>query len=53
LCLTKYNTTKDEAPRPEGVWKSRSKAPRIINLDTRWRWVASFTLRPLYSTYCI
>jgi len=28
-----------------GEWKI---APRIPNLGTRWRWVASFTSRPLH-----
>jgi hypothetical protein len=27
----------------------RRIAPRIIDLGTRWRWVVSFTPRPLYS----
>jgi hypothetical protein len=26
-------------------------APRILNLGTRWRWVVSFTLRPLCPWY--
>jgi hypothetical protein len=30
-------------------WGSRGIALRIMNLDTRWRWVVSFTPRPLYS----
>jgi hypothetical protein len=29
-------------------WKSGSKAPRILELDTRWSWVVSFTPQPLY-----
>jgi hypothetical protein len=37
------------APRHEGVLGSRSIAPRILHLGTRWRWVVSFTARPLYS----
>jgi len=28
-------------------WTGR-KSPRIFNLDTRWRWVETFTFRPLY-----
>jgi len=28
--------------------KSEGTAPRIFNLGTRWRWVVSFTPRPLY-----
>jgi hypothetical protein len=27
---------------------SGSIAPLILNLNTRWRWVVNFTLRPLY-----
>jgi hypothetical protein len=29
-------------------WGKRSIAPRILDLGTRWRWVVSFTPRPLY-----
>jgi len=29
-------------------WGSGSITPRLLNLGTRWRWVVSFTLRPLY-----
>jgi hypothetical protein len=29
-------------------WGSGDTAPRIPNLDTRWRWIVSFTPRPLY-----
>jgi hypothetical protein len=29
-------------------WGSESIAPRILDLDTRWRSVVSFTPRPLY-----
>jgi len=29
-------------------WGSRRIAPRILNHDTRWRWVVSFTPRLLY-----
>jgi hypothetical protein len=28
--------------------RSGDTDPRILNLGTRWRWVVSFTLRPLY-----
>jgi hypothetical protein len=28
-------------------WGSGGTAPRILDLGTRWRWVVSFTLRPL------
>jgi hypothetical protein len=29
-------------------WGSAGIAPRILDLGNRWRWVVSFTLRPLY-----
>jgi len=29
-------------------WGMGGKAPRVHGLDTRWRWVVSFTPRPLY-----
>jgi hypothetical protein len=29
-------------------WGSGDIAPRILDLGTRWRWVVSFTPRPLY-----
>jgi hypothetical protein len=29
-------------------WGSGGIVPRIVDLGTRWRWVVSFTLRPLY-----
>jgi hypothetical protein len=32
----------------EGVWEGGDIAPLIINLYVRWKWVISFTLRPLY-----
>jgi hypothetical protein len=32
-------------------WRSGGIALRILNLDTRWRWVVSFTSRPLYPRY--
>jgi hypothetical protein len=32
----------------EDVWESGGIAPRILTLDSRWIWVASFTFRPLY-----
>jgi hypothetical protein len=35
--------------RHENVLGSGGIAQRILNLGTRWRWVISFTLRPLYS----
>jgi hypothetical protein len=30
-------------------WGSGDIAPHILHLGTRWRWVVSFTSRPLYS----
>jgi len=36
-------------PRHEDVLWIGGIAPRILNLGTRWRWVVSFTLRPLCS----
>jgi hypothetical protein len=32
----------------EGVWGSGGVTTRILNLGTRWKWVVSFTSRPLY-----
>jgi len=32
----------------KAYWGSRSTAPLIHGLGTRWRWVVSFTTRPLY-----
>jgi len=41
LHLTKHHAIKT-------YWGSAGIAPRILNHDTRWRWMVSFTLRPLY-----
>jgi len=30
-------------------WGSGGTAPRILNLDSTWRWVVSFAPRPLYT----
>jgi hypothetical protein len=30
-------------------WESGDTAPHILNLGATWRWVVSFTIRPLYS----
>jgi hypothetical protein len=38
------------APRHEGVLGSGCISPRILDLGNRWRWVVSFTPRPLWST---
>jgi len=32
----------------KAYWVSGIIAPRILDLSTRWRWVVSFTPRPLY-----
>jgi hypothetical protein len=32
----------------EAYWGSGCIAPRILDLNTRWRWVVSFMPRPLY-----
>jgi hypothetical protein len=42
LCLTKHHATK-------AYWGSGDTAPCIFYLGSRWRWVVSFTPRPLYS----
>jgi hypothetical protein len=54
-CPKKFNLREWEkslcfnwAPRHEGVLGSGSTALRILDLGTRWRWVVSFTPRPLY-----
>jgi hypothetical protein len=41
VCLTKHHARKT-------YWKSGGIAPHILDLGTRWRWVVSFTFRPLY-----
>jgi hypothetical protein len=41
LCLTKHYAKKTYCG-------SAGIAPRILDLGTRWRWVVSFTPRPLY-----
>jgi hypothetical protein len=38
----------NETPLHEDLRRSDEVAPRIVNLGTRWSWVVSFTLRPLY-----
>jgi hypothetical protein len=42
LCLTNW------APCHEGVWGSGCIEPHFLYLGTIWRWVVSFTHRPLY-----
>jgi hypothetical protein len=41
LCLTKHHAMKT-------YWRSGCIAPRILDIGSRWRWVVSFTPRPLY-----
>jgi hypothetical protein len=36
------------APHHEGVWGSGCIEPHFLDLGTSWRWVVSFTPRPLY-----
>jgi hypothetical protein len=40
--LLKLSTTHVE------IWGSGGIAPHILNTDTRWRWLMTFTPRPLY-----
>jgi hypothetical protein len=53
LCLTNY------ALRHEDVWGSGFIDSHFLDLGTNWKWVVSFTLRPLYlrewasDTHCI
>jgi hypothetical protein len=42
LCLTNYPL------RHEGVWVCGCIDPHFLDLGTSWRWVVSFTPRPLY-----
>jgi len=42
LCLTKHHAMKT-------YWGIGGISPRILNLGIRWRWVVSFTPRPIYS----
>jgi hypothetical protein len=41
LCLTNHCAMNT-------YWESGGIIPRILDLDTRWRWVVSFTPRPFY-----
>jgi hypothetical protein len=41
LCLT------NEALRHKCVWRSGCIDPRCLDIGTSWRWVVSFTARPL------
>jgi hypothetical protein len=42
LCLTNYTL------RHEGVWRTWCIDPHSLDLGISWRWVVSFTPRPLY-----
>jgi hypothetical protein len=44
----KFVPVLNEAPRHEDVLGSGGIAPHIFDLGTTWRWVVSFTPRPLY-----
>jgi hypothetical protein len=53
----KYNLTKHHTMKTSTLikhhamkmyWRSGDTNPRILNLGTRWRYVVSFTPRPLY-----
>jgi hypothetical protein len=35
---------------PEGVFGREVLAPLVLNISSRWLWLGSFTLRPLYPT---
>ena len=35
----------------KAYWRSRGMAPVILNFNTRWRWVVSFTLQPHHPWY--
>jgi hypothetical protein len=41
----------NEALRHEGVWGNGCIDPYSLDLGTSWRWVVSFTPRPLYPRY--
>jgi len=46
----KMNPVLNSAPHHENLLGVEMYSwPCILNLDTRWRWVVRFTLRPLYS----
>jgi len=51
--LTKYHAMNmyplfNYAPRHEDVGRKGEISPCILNRSARWRYVVSFTLRPLY-----
>jgi len=48
LCLTKYHALKTSCAYYEDVRGSGVIALCILNLDTRWRWMVTFTSLPLY-----
>jgi len=53
LCLTKHHAMKahrvlKKVPLHKDIWGSRGITQRILDLDTRWRLVVSFTPRPFH-----
>jgi hypothetical protein len=42
VCLT------NKALRHESIWRSGCIDPRYLDLGTKWRWVVTFTIQPLY-----
>jgi hypothetical protein len=53
LCLTKYHAMKlypvlNQAARHRDIWRNGGITPHLLNHGSRWRWVVSFTPRPLY-----
>jgi len=48
ICEDKLVSVLDKLPLCEGVWGNGGVASCILNLDTRWRWMVSFTPWLLY-----
>jgi hypothetical protein len=46
--MSKFPCASTEHHAMKAYWESGSIASRILDLGTRWRWVVSFTPRPLY-----
>jgi hypothetical protein len=49
LCFTKHHVMKTYPLPTVTYWGNGGIAPYILNFGTRWKWVVSFTHRPLYS----
>jgi hypothetical protein len=49
LCLLSFLCFLTEHHAMKAYWENGGIAPRILDPGTRWRWVVSFMLRPLYS----